>query len=316
MRVLVTGGAGFIGRWIVKRLLENNNEVWVLDNLSTGKKENLKEFEKTPDLHLEIGDIQDRKLLKKLFENGFDVCIHAAAATDIQESIELPEKYFDTNVAGTLYLLEEARKHGTRIVLVGTCMVYDIATNSKKIDETHPLNPASPYPASKLAGEFLAQSYGVAYGLPVVIVRPFNTYGPFQKTDDAEGGVVSIFIKSKLNNEPLEVYGDGTQTRDLMYVEDCADFIIKSAASDSAVGEVINAGMGIDISINELALLIVGDEERITRVPHRHPQSEINKLVCDCSKAKRLLGWKPKTRLEEGIAKTEEWLRNSRRTGK
>jgi nucleoside-diphosphate-sugar epimerase len=182
-------------------------------------------------------------------------------------------------------------------------MVYDL-TSSKAINEEHPVNPKSPYAGSKLAAENLALSYYHAYGLPVVITRPFNTYGPYQKSN-MEGGVVSIFIRSLLEGEPLKVFGDGTQTRDLLYVEDCAEFIVKAAFTEKAVGEVINGGYGQDIAINDLAVLVCKDAERIKHVKHHHPQSEIPKLLCDYTKAKEMLGWVPKTSLEEGIEKTK-----------
>jgi nucleoside-diphosphate-sugar epimerase len=126
-----------------------------------------------------------------------------------------------------------------------------------------------------------------------------------------EGGVVSIFVKSLLQGETLKIFGDGTQTRDLLYVEDCADFIVNASFNEKAVGEVINAGSGQDIAINDLALLICNDSERIRYVEHHHPQSEIPKLLCDYTKANKLLGWEPKISLEEGIEKTEEWIEYS-----
>jgi len=310
MRILVTGGAGFIGRWVVKRLLDDAHEVYVLDNLSNGRKENLEEFQDNSKLHFTMGDIRDKNLVKDLFKNDLETCIHAAAAIEVQDSIEKPKTAFEVNVAGTFNLLEEARKHNTKFVLVGTCMVYDLASASKPINENHPLKPKSPYAGSKLAAENLAESYYHTYDLPVITTRPFNTYGPFQKSN-MEGGVVSIFIKQHLEGKMLNVFGDGTQTRDFLYVEDCADFIVKAAFSEDAVGEVINAGSGKDITINDLALLIAKNPNKIKHVPHHHPQSEIPKLLCDRSKAKKLLGWEPKTSLEEGIKKTEEWLKRN-----
>ncbi|KKM01821.1 hypothetical protein LCGC14_1790580, partial [marine sediment metagenome] len=195
----------------------------------------------------------------------------------------------------------------TKLIIVGTCIVYDLANSNIMISESHKIKPLSPYAGSKIAAEELALSYYYAYKLPVIILRPFNTYGPFQKTN-MEGGVVSIFIKNKLQNEKLQIYGEGTQTRDLLYVEDCAEFIVKALECKRCVGEVINAGTGIDISINELAMLIVNDKNRIEHVKHHHPQSEIMKLVCDNSKAKRILNWEPKTTLKKGITKLEKWL--------
>ncbi|MCL7414167.1 MAG: GDP-mannose 4,6-dehydratase, partial [ANME-2 cluster archaeon] len=140
--------------------------------------------------------------------------------------------------------------------------------------------------------------------------RPFNTYGPFQKST-GEGGVVSIFVLKELNGEVLNIYGDGTQTRDLMYVEDCAEFVVQAAYSDAANGELLNAGLGEDITINDLAALVCKDAGRIRHVEHIHPQSEIPKLVCDYSKAKRLLGWEPKISLIEGIGKFRNWMKGT-----
>ncbi len=127
-----------------------------------------------------------------------------------------------------------------------------------------------------------------------------------------EGGVVSIFVKRKIKNEKLIIYGDGTQTRDLLYVEDCAEFIVKALECDKCNGKIINAGIGKDISMNNLAKLIIEDETQIEHIEHHHPQSEIMKLVCDNSKAKDLLGWTPKTSLNEGIIKLENWMKEKR----
>jgi dTDP-glucose 4,6-dehydratase len=309
MSILVTGGAGFIGRWVVGKLLSNKHGVVALDNLSNSSVGNIREFSKNPNFTFIKGDVLDQKKLGAAFKRDIGACIHLAAQINVQESIDHPERSFKNNVVGTYKVLEECRRRDARLVLVGTCMVYD-TTISKPIDEKHPLKPASPYASSKLAGEELAFSYFHAYGLPTVITRPFNTYGPFQKSN-LEGGVVSIFIKRNFEGKPLLVYGDGKQTRDLLYVEDCADFIVRASFNKRAVGEVINAGTGKDISISDLALMICGDKRRIKHIPHPHPQSEVRKLVCDYSKAKRILGWKPTTSLKEGIEKTTRWIASS-----
>jgi len=309
VKSLVTGGAGFIGRWVVKRLLAAGEDVWVLDDLSNGRKSNLDEFVGTKSYHgLTTGDVVDIEHISSLFQNEFDLCIHAAAQINVQESLDNPQKSFTTNVIGTYNVLNCALKYDTKVVIVGTCMVYDTAQPGG-ISELSPVKPVSPYAGSKLAAENLALSYCYGFGLPVVVLRPFNTYGPFQKTN-MEGGVVSIFIDNKVQEKKLEVFGDGTQTRDLLYVEDCADFIVRSAFSDEAIGGTVNAGSGQDISINDLALLVCQDRGQIEHVEHHHLQSEIRKLVCDNTKAKKLLGWSPMTSLEEGVARTEEWIKS------
>lgn len=312
MKVMLTGGAGFIGRWVVKGLLEMDRdiEVWVLDDLSNGSEGNLRELrQKRAFKEFIQGDVRKKELIRELFFQGFDICIHLAAQINVQESFNDPEKTFTTNVIGTYNILEEARRYGTKVVLVGTCLVYDLARSSTAINEQHRLNPVSPYAGSKLAAENLAESYCYGYGVPVVICRPFNTYGPFQKSG-MEGGVVSIFIKRNLEGKELEVFGDGTQTRDLLYVEDCVDFLLKASFAEEAIGQIINAGTGRDISITELALLICRDKKRVRYLPHHHPQSEIAKLRCDYSRAQSLLGWKPSVSLKEGIARTEEWIKS------
>ena len=307
MNILVTGGAGFIGRWVVKRLLDDNNQVWVMDDLSNGSEENLKEFRNNSNLELKIADIKNAGILSKLFNNKFDICIHLAASIIVQESIDNPRKTFENDVIGTFNVLEEARKHNTKFVFMSTCMVYDKASMDGAISETHPTKAASPYAGAKLAGENMTQSYYHAYDLPAVILRPFNTYGPRQKST-GEGGVVSIFIQKELDGDVLNIYGDGTQTRDLMYVEDCAEFVVAAAYSNAVNGEILNAGLGEDITINELAGIICKDRNRIRNIKHIHPQSEIPKLLCDYSKTRKLLGWKPKTSLREGINKTKDWM--------
>jgi UDP-glucose 4-epimerase len=308
MKILVTGGAGFIGRWIVKRLLKDSNKIIVLDNLSNGSEKNIAEF--LNEITFINGDIKDKNMVSALFKNNFDICIHLAASIIVQDSIDRPWETFENDVIGTFNVLEESRKTDTKFVFMSTCMVYDTAKTSTAISEIHPTKPASPYAGSKLAGEKLAQSYYYAYGLPVVILRPFNTYGPFQKAT-GEGGVVSIFIQKELNGDMLNIYGDGTQTRDLMYVEDCAEFVVAAAYSNAVNGEILNAGLGEDITINELAGIICEDKEKIRNVKHIHPQSEIPKLLCDNSKTRKLLVWEPKTSLIEGINKTRDWMKKS-----
>ncbi|WP_349253557.1 NAD-dependent epimerase/dehydratase family protein [Halobacterium salinarum] len=202
--------------------------------------------------------------------------------------------------------MEACRETDTRLGLVGTCMVYDMVDSGEGIDEDHPMKPASPYAGTKLAAENLAESYYHGYGLPVT--RPFNTYGPFQKTGIASG-VVSIFTNRDIEDEPLKIFGDGAQTRDLMYVTDTARFIVDATFSEAAVGEVINAGTGSDISINELAELIASEGTEISHVEHHHPQSELQRLLCNPEKANELFGREPEVSPEEGVDRLRKWLR-------
>jgi len=311
MNILVTGGAGFIGRWVVKRLLNDNHKVWILDDLSNGRKENIEEFLNNPNFMEFIeGDIKNLETVNKLFENKFDICYHLGASINVQDSIDQPRTTFENDTVGTFNVLEACKKNNTKIVFMSTCMVYDRADSDKGIDEKHLTKPASPYAGSKIAGENMVLSYWYAYHMPAVVVRPFNTYGPFQKTG-GEGGVIAIFIKKALAGEALNIYGTGEQTRDFLYVEDCADFVVNCGYSDKVNGEIVNAGLGRDITINDLAFLIAKDKSKIKHIEHIHPQSEIMKLLCNSEKADKILGWKPKFTLEQGINKTSDWIKNN-----
>jgi nucleoside-diphosphate-sugar epimerase len=177
------------------------------------------------------------------------------------------------------------------------------------MSEEHPVNILSPYGISKINSENLVMSYFETYGLPVVILRPFSIYGPYQRSD-SEGGVMSIFINKKLEGKPLEVFGDGCQGRDFFYIEDCAEFIATACFSDKAIGQVFNAGFGAEIKIKDLAKKIAGDELEIKFIKHHHPHAEVMSMCSDSSKAENILNWKPTINLEQGIIKTTQWLKN------
>lgn len=309
MKVLLTGGAGFIGRWVAKQLLDDGHQLWILDDLSNGREENIKEFIDHPGMNKFIkGSILDEALLTDLFERyQFELCYHLAASINVQDSIDDPRTTFNNDTVGTFYILEQCRKHNTKVVFMSTCMVYDRCNDEQGISEVHPTKPASPYAGAKVAAENMVLSYYYAYELPTVVIRPFNTYGPFQKTG-GEGGVVAIFLKNHLNGYDLNIYGTGTQTRDLLYVEDCARFVVQAGLTSSVDGEIVNAGLGQDISINDLAFMVTNDKAKIKHVEHIHPQSEIQKLLCNSDKAKRLLKWEPKVSLEVGLELTKKWI--------
>lgn len=307
MKVLVTGGAGFIGRWVVRQLLSEGHKVTAFDDLSNGRMANIDEFKGNPDFAFFKGDIKDSAALADMFTARFDLVYHLAASINVQDSIDDPRTTFNNDVIGTFNVLEECKQAGTKMVFMSTCMVYERSLDDNGISEEHPVKPASPYAASKLAGEALTLSYYYAYGLPTVVVRPFNTYGPFQKSS-GEGGVVAIFIQRDLQGADLNIYGDGSQTRDLLYVEDCARFVIETGMNNKAAGLILNAGLGRDITVNDLAALTCQDAQRIKHVTHIHPQSEIPKLLCNYRKAQELLGWQPAVSLEEGLKRTREWI--------
>lgn len=307
MRVLVTGAAGFIGRWVVAELLDRGHEVLPIDNLSEGDEANLADLVGRPGLRpFERGDVRDGEACRRWLRDT-DAVAHLAASISVQDSIDEPATTFDNDVVGTFRLLEAARERQARFLFMSTCMVYERATTTAGIDELHPTRPASPYAASKLSGEALTLSYGHAYGLPVSVIRPFNTYGPFQRAV-GEGGVVAIFTRRSLLGEPLRIYGDGSQTRDLLYVTDCARFVCDALLSDAAIGRILNAGTGHDVSVNDLAALVEPDPARIHHVDHIHPQSEIPVLRCDPRLAREVLGWQPEVALADGLGRVRAWM--------
>lgn len=328
--VLVTGGAGFIGRWLVKSLLEEGYKVVALDNLSNGSLYNIAEFVNNTNFKFVEGDIKEERILDKIFEEQFDIVYHLAASINVQDSIDDPKTTFYNDTVGTFNILERAKwqmfgknskmdgeewvisekekVHPCKVVFMSTCMVFDKCDNPRGIDEIHPTKPVSPYGASKIGAENLVISYYLSYKLPTVVIRPFNTYGPYQKTG-GEGGVVAIFIDSVLKGNDIKIYGTGEQTRDLLYVKDCARFIKMSGLNNEINGEIVNAGTGRDVSINELAKIISEEQVRVKHIKHIHPQAEIMKLLCNYNKAKNILGWEPLYTLEEGIQETKEWLK-------
>src|SRR3990172_440648 len=307
MHLVVAGGAGFLGRWVVRSLLARGDSVLALDDLSNGSEGNVAEFGGNAGFRLLRGDVRDRSAVAKAFAGGVDQCYHLAAMIEVQKSLDDPVRAMEVNVNGTLNVLEACRHARAKMILVSTCMIYDKASSPQGIAEDHPVKPASPYAASKLAAEYLALSYGLGYGLPVTVLRPFNIYGPFQKTNQ-EGGVVAVFLRRALDGRPLEVFWAGTQTRHLLYVEDCVDFLLRAGDSSQAEGEGLNAGTGREVTINELAGLVAGPGGTVRHVAHPHPLSEIARLRCDAGKAARLLGWKPRTPLEAGLRRTREWM--------
>ena len=307
MRVLVTGAAGFIGRWVVGELLARGHTVLPVDSLVAGDLTNLDEFAGQPGLlPFEEGDVRDAAACRR-WTGSVDAVAHLAASISVQDSIDDPATTFENDVVGTFQILEGARASGARVLFMSTCMVYDRASSPAGIAETDPTKPASPYAASKLAGEALTLSYWHAYGLPTTVVRPFNTYGPFQRSV-GEGGVVAIFTRLSLQGDTLRIYGDGTQTRDLLYASDCARFVCDALLSDAVTGRILNAGTGADVSVNALAAAIEPDPSRIVRVEHIHPQSEIAVLRCDAREAERLLGWRPEVPLDEGLRRVRSWM--------
>lgn len=299
---LVTGGAGFIGRWLVSELLQRRKRVIVLDNLSGGCRENLAEFSGRPGYEgLIRGDIRNTGTLYELFFRGLECCYHLAAGVDGKKSLEEPQETFDCVVGGTMGLLEMCREYDTKMVFLSTSRVY--AGSGSAIAEDFPLAPRSPYAACKLAAENLCLGYHRAYRLPVVVVRPFDIYGPFQRCE--EGGIIARLQRTGGSSLPC---GDGEQVRDLVYVEDCASLVAGAGLSRRCEGETLNAASGRGVTLGELAEMISGDPAGVAARHHQPAPGGPSRMVGDGSRAEALAGWKASVGLPEGIGRTREWM--------
>jgi len=290
MKILVTGGAGFIGSHLVDELIKRKHQVIVIDNLSTGKKENL-----NPKAKLAKLDIRNLKAILPIFK-GVDFVFHLAALPRVQYSIENPIETYDNNVNGTLNVLEASRRAEVkRLIYASSSSIYGDQKKYPFKEEMRP-NPSSPYACQKYIGELLCQLYSNLYGLETVCLRYFNAYGPRASTEGAYALVTAIFLKLKKENKPLTVTGDGEQSRDFTHVYDIVRANILALQSKKVgKGEVINIGGGKDYTINQVAKIFGGPIKYIA------PRLEPRRTLADTKLAKKLLGWQPKIKFEKGI---------------
>lgn len=312
-RVLVTGGAGFISSNFIRHLLEaTDHEVVTLDALTyAGNLENLADLISHPRLSFVHGDIRDESLVRELVQ-GIDVIVNAAAESHVEKSItDGASEFVTTNIAGTQILLDAIRTTPVeRFILISSSEVYGTAETSL-MDEEHPLNPRSPYAATKAGADRLAYSYWTTYELPIVIVRPFNNFGPRQHPEK----VVPRFITQALADEPLTVHGDGHASRDWLYVDDDAEAIEAAIAApiETLAGEVINVATGVDISVAQIAGVVLDvlgkPEDLVCNVPERPGQ--VDRHIGSTDKARRLLGWTARTSFEDGLERTVAWYRDN-----
>jgi dTDP-glucose 4,6-dehydratase len=311
--VLVTGGAGFIPSNLIRHLLaETPHEVVSLDALTyAGNLENLADVMSHPRLSFVHGDIRDAALVRELV-GGVDVIVNAAAESHVEKSIEHgASEFVTTNVEGTQILLDAIRQTPVeRFVLISSSEVYGTAERAP-MDEEHPLNPRSPYAATKAGADRLAYSYWTTYELPIVIVRPFNNYGPRQHPEK----VVPRFITQALADEPLTIHGDGHASRDWLYVGDDAEAIerVIEAPIDSLAGEVINVGTGVDIPVGEIADLVLDvlGKPRDLKAHVDERPGQVDRHIGSTEKAERLLGWRARTSFADGLERTVAWYREN-----
>jgi dTDP-glucose 4,6-dehydratase len=313
-RILVTGGCGFISSNFIRHLLTATpHEVLSLDALTyAGNLANLSDLQGHERLTMVHGDIRDPDTVREVV-SSVDVIVNAAAESHVEKSIEEgASEFVTTNVEGTQILLDEIRRTPVdRFILISSSEVYGTAEYAP-MDEEHPLNPRSPYAATKAGGDRLAYSYHVTYGLPIVIIRPFNNYGPYQHPEK----VVPRFITQALRDEPLTVHGDGHASRDWLFVEDDAEAIEAAidADIDLIAGEVVNVATGVDISISEIANLVLDGLGKPTslKVHVDERLGQVHRHIGSTARAKQLLGWEARTSFEEGLERTIRWYSENR----
>ena len=299
LKVLVTGGAGFIGSHVVDRLVREGYEVRVLDNLTTGKLENIQGHLSSDKIEFVKGDIRDLSTVKESLEN-IDAVIHFAALVSVPLSIENPNLTFDINLLGTLNLLRSSvEKNINRFVFISSCAVCGDPKLLPVTEET-PANPISPYAESKLIGERYCQGFSERDLLQTVILRFFNVYGPRQGKNDYSG-VITRFADLAKNKSPLTIYGDGLQTRDFVNVTDIAEAVLASVKNSHASG-IFNIGSGKPTTINELAQTILQLAGVEMEIRHKECRAgDIRDSYADISKARKFLGFEPKVSLKDGL---------------
>ena len=310
-RILVTGGAGFIGSEVVSQLIKKNAIVTVLDNFSSGKKQYLPKNNKK--LKIIKGDITDEKIVKRAVKDQESV-IHLAALPFIPDSFYYPADFFNVNTTGSVNLLWKSIQSNSvdRFIHISTSEVYGSA-QFVPMDENHPTAPHSTYAVSKLAGDRVAFTLHKENGFPVVIIRPFNSYGPKY----TQPYIIPEIMNQLLQGTKELMLGNVDASRDFTYVSDTADAIIRSLSSKKAIGEIINVGSGNEISIRDLALKI--SKIAKTKIKIRYDESrerpyDVNRLICNNKKAKTILDWTPKITMDQGLKKIFQWAMANRVT--
>ena len=294
MKVLITGGAGFIGSHLSDKLIKLGYEVIIIDNLLNGRLNNIEHLLDKKNFKFHELDIINLEDIRPIFKD-VDWVFHLAGIGDIVPSIENPKQYYDCNVTGTFNVLESSRAVGVKkIIYAASSTCYGIPDNYPTA-ETADIRPQFPYALTKYMGEQLIMHWSQTYNIPAISLRLFNVYGPRSRTSGAYGAVFGVFLAQKLAEKPYTIVGDGKQTRDFTCVSDIAAAFIAAAESDVS-GEIINIGSDNTYSVNRLVELLDGD---VVHIPKRPGEPDCT--WADISKARKLLNWKPKVSLEEGV---------------
>ena len=306
-RYLVTGGAGFIGCNIVRRLLAEGHEVRVLDNFSTGRRENLEGL----DVELIEGDLTSYHMVQRAIK-GVDYILHQGALPSVPRSVNDPIASVNVNVIGTVNVLTAAVEEGVkRVVYASSSSIYGDSPELPKHEGMLPA-PKSPYAASKLAGEHLCRAFYESYGLETIILRYFNVFGPYQNSHSQYAAVIPKFITAALSGQPVVIFGDGQQSRDFTFVDNVVEANLAAIdAPKEALGKAFNIACGESFSLLELLGILEGILGRKIKRLFKEPQpGDVKHSRADISRAKKLLGYQPKIRFREGLQKTVEWFKD------
>jgi len=310
---LVTGGAGFIGSNLVRTLLARGWRVRVLDNLSTGFRENLDEVR--TDIDLIEGDVRDAPTCYKACQ-GAEVVYHQAAVPSVPQSVADPQTSFEVNLVGTHHMLAAARRAGVRrLVFASSSAVYGDSEELPK-RETMPPTPVSPYAAAKAAGEAYCAAFAGAFGLETISLRYFNIFGPRQDPTNAYAGVIAAFATRMLRGQPPIIYGDGTQSRDFTSVESVVEANLQAAEIPKACGQAVNIGCGKALDLNQMVAIfneILGTDFQPIYEPPR--PGDVMHSLADIAAARDLLGYEPTGSFADGLRKTIDWYRWALETG-
>jgi UDP-glucose 4-epimerase len=304
---LVTGGAGFIGSHIAEELVKRGERVRVIDNLSTGKRENLQHL--MSEIEFIEGDLKDQETAARGVE-GVDFVMHQAAIPSVPRSIQDPKNTTENNLNATLHLLLAARDAGVkRVIYASSSSVYGDSPSLPKSEDFTPA-PLSPYAASKLAGEYYCQVFSQVYGLETVSLRYFNVFGPRQDPLSPYAAVIPRFIAAALAKTPLVVYGDGEQTRDFSFVGNVVQANLLACEAEDVAGETLNVGGGSQISLNHLVKELQAIVNTDLKVEYTDPRpGDVKHSLASVEKAQKLMGYEPAIHFDEGVRRTVEWFR-------